>query len=325
MSFFDRITGNKTNKDELSKEEAKLVDASFSAKSFFKLAVNKIGSISKINLIMLLMVSPLIFTLFGIAGSFFGNQIADTAKTPVSPLFSHFYGIAAYEDNCVFTVTALPHSLISTVNIDNVFTTILKCIGLVVVFTFGPLNVGCAYVMRNMIKEQPVFVWHDFFYAIKKNLRQSLVFGIIDILCIFAIAYALPFYYYNATTFAMQMLLFSMILITIFYVIMRVYIYLMIVTFDLSIPKLFKNAFILSSAGIKRSIVMLLGIVAVIIASAYLFILIRGLGTLLPCVFTVAFIMYLCYYCAYPVVKKYMIDPFYDEEGNPIAAPNSNS
>ncbi len=317
MSLFDKITGNKTSKEDLALEDAKLVDSKFSAKSFFKLAFAKIGVICKVNLFMVLLVLPLVFTLFGFAGSFFGVQIADTALTPTSHLFSHYSGIANYESNVVTAATALPHTILTTVNLDNAATIILKCIGLIVVFTFGPLNVGCAYIFRNTVKEQPVFPWHDFFSAIRKNLKQSIIFGIIDVICLAAIPYALLFYYANAHTFAVKMLLFAMILITVLYFIMRVYIYLMIVTFDLNFRKLFKNAFILSSAGILRSMVMVIGTLIVVIINAYLFILVKSLGTLLPCIFTVGFIMFICYYCAYPVMKKYMIDPFYDENGKP--------
>jgi len=319
VSFFDRVTGNKkSRKEDLPQEEAKLVDAKFSTKSFFKLGFSKISVIFKVNLLMLLFVLPLIFTLFGMAGSLFGKQIADTALTPTSHLFSQFKGISAYENSGAQSVFALPHSILTTVNVDNAATIILKCIGLIVVFTFGPLNVGCAYIMRNTVREKPVFVWYDFFSAIKKNIKQGLIFGIIDVICLCAIPYALMFYFANANTFGVKMLLFAMILITVLYLIMRVYIYLMIVTFDLKLTKLFKNAFILSSAGIKRSFMMLLGVVLTFMVNSYLFILIKSLGVLLPCIFTVAFMMFICYYCAYPVVKKYMIDPFYDSEGNPL-------
>lgn len=317
MSFFDRVTGNKTSKTELSKEDAKLVDAKFSTKSFFKLAFAKLGVICKVNMFMLLLVLPIVFTLFGIAGSFFGKQIADTALTPTSHLFPHYSGIAAYESNSFVSAGSVSHTILTTVNIDNVATMVLKCIGLIVIFTFGPLNIGCAYVLRNTVKEKPVFPWHDFFYAIKKNLRQAVIFGIIDIICLVAIPYSLVWYYTRAYTFGMKMLLFAMIIIALLYLIMRVYIYLMIVTFDLSFRKLFKNAFILSSAGIKRSLIMVLGVTLLFIISVYLFIFLKSLGVLLPCIFTVAFGMFICYYCSYPVVKKYMIDPYYDEEGNP--------
>lgn len=323
MSFFDKVTGNKTSEEDLDIEKAKLVDEKFSTKSFFKLTFNKLGTICKLNFLILLMVSPIIFTLFGYSGSFFGQQIADTTLTPTSSSFAHYQGMAAYENGSAFTALSAPYSLMTKVNVDNTATLILKCIGLIVVFLFGPLNVGCTYIMRNMVKEKAVFVWSDFFGAIKKNLKQALIFGIIDCVCILAIAYALPFYYYNANSFAMRMLLFAMILIALLYFVMRVYIYLMIVTFDLGYKKLFKYAFILSSAGIKRTLMMLLSVAFIFFVSAYLIILLQSFGILLLFIFTIAFTAFTCVYCGYPVVKRYMIDPFYEADGTP-KAPQQN-
>jgi len=303
LSFFDRVTGNKTSAEDLDAEKAKLVDERFSTKSFFKLTFNKLGAICKLNFLILLMLSPLVFTLFGYSGSLFNIRFADTALTPSSSVFAHYQGISAYESGSAFNSLATPFSLLTTVNVDNTVTTILKCIGLIVLFTFGPLNVGCTYIMRNMVQEKSVFIWHDFFAAIKKNLKQAIVFGFIDCVCIVAIAYALPFYYYNANSFAMRMLLFAMILIALLYFVMRVYIYLMIVTFDLKYKKLFKNAFILSSAGIKRTLMMLLAVFLIFIISAYITILLQSFGILLLCIFTIAFTAFLCVYCAYPVIN----------------------
>lgn len=320
MSFFDKITGNKTQQEDLPEEKARLVDEKFGLISFFKLSFHRIGALCKINLLMLLMVSPLIFTLFGFSGSFFAWRIADTAMSPSSSVFPHYIGMAAYENGSALSSLLTPFTYLTTVNVDNVATTILKWVGVVTVFLFGPMNVGCTYVLRNTVREEHVFIWHDFFGTIRKNLKQSIVFGVIDCVCIGAILYALPFYYTYASTFAMQMLLVAMILITILYFVMRVYIYLMIVTFDLKYLKLYKYAFILTSAGIKRNIMMLVGVFTLFIISAYLFILLRGLGLMLLFVFTFAFAYLICVYCAYPVVKKYMIDPFYDEDGNPKEA-----
>lgn len=315
MSFFDKVTGNKTQKEDLSKEKARLVDDKFGLLSFFKLSFHRVGAICKINLLMLLMISPIVFTLFGFSGSFFAWQISDTAMSPSSAVFPHYIGISAYENSSALHSLLTPFAFLTEVNIDNVFTTILKCIGIIVVFLFGPMNVGCAYVLRNLVKEEHVDIWADFFAAIRKNLKQGIIFGMLDCLCLAAISYALPFYYTYASTFTMQMLLAAMIIIAVLYFVMRVYIYLMIVTFDLKYRKLYKYAFILTTAGFKRNFMMLAGTFTLFILSAYLFILLRGLGLMLLFIFTFAFASLLCIYCAYPVVKKFMIDPFYDDDG----------
>lgn len=315
-SFFDKVTGNKTRNEDLPLEEAKLVDAKFSIKSYFKLAFNKIGVICKINMIFLLMMLPIVFTLFGFSGGIFGMKIADTAASPTDALFAQFKGIEAYEQGSVITAISSPRMFLTYINIDNVWTTILKWLGMLAVFSFGPCNVGCAYIFRNTIKEQPVFVWHDFFSAVKKNIKQALLFGVVDCLCVFCIAYALSFYYVNAGSFGLRMLFYAMVFIALMYFIMRIFIYLMIVTFDLKFTKLFKNAFILCSAGVKRSIMMVVSTVLiaaiVLLLMQYLF----GFAIILLFSFFIGLLLFTLYYCAYPVMKKYMIDPYYEDDGS---------
>ncbi len=316
MSFFDRVTGNKTREEDLPEEKARFVDGKFGFVSFFKLAFHRVGNLCKLNLLILLMISPIIFTLFGFSGSFFAWQISDTAFSPTSAVFPNYQGIAAYESGSAFEGLQTTFSFLTTVNIDNTATTVLKWLGIIVVFLFGPMNVGCTYVLRNTVKEEHVFLWQDFFYAIKKNFKQAMIFGVLDCVFIAAIVYALPFYYSNANTFAIKMLFAAMIMIALLYFVMRIYIYLMIVTFDLSFRKLFKYAFILTTAGIKRTLVMLLGLALLFLASVYLVILLRGFGMVLFFIFLLAFAYLICIYCSYPVMKKYMIDPFYDEDGS---------
>ena len=59
----------------------------------------------------------------------------------------------------------------------------------------------------------------------------------------------------------------------------------------------------------------LLGIVLVdIIALAMLF-MITSVGIILPFVYYFALTTFMSAYAAYPVIKRYMIDPYYNEDG----------
>ena len=86
----------------------------------------------------------------------------------------------------------------------------------------------------------------------------------------------------------------------------------MIVTFDMKMTKIFKNALIFTVLGIKRNLMALLGIVLL----TGLFILsIMFLAEILPAVFILPFLCLLGFcgfmytYAAYPVLQRYMIDP----------------
>ena len=95
----------------------------------------------------------------------------------------------------------------------------------------------------------------------------------------------------------------------------------MLINFDLPIKKIFKNALIFTVLGFKRNILAALWIAIIGIIN---FILVFALlpaniivPLILPLVYFAAFALFTSTYAAYPIIKKYMIDPYYDENGNP--------
>ena len=109
----------------------------------------------------------------------------------------------------------------------------------------------------------------------------------------------------------------------IIYIFMRFYIYLVLINFDLPIKKILKNALIFTALGLKRNLLAALWIViiaAINIALALVLIPANIIVFLvLPLVYFAAFALFTTTYAAYPIIKKYMIDPYYDEDGNPRA------
>ena len=109
------------------------------------------------------------------------------------------------------------------------------------------------------------------------------------------------------------------IAISIIYMIMRFYIYYMMITFDLSLKKLLKNALIFVTLGIKRNLMALLGIVLVVVANFALIILCLQfnftLPIILPFFYLPALAFFMAGYAAWPVIQRYMIDPYVDQNG----------
>ena len=85
--------------------------------------------------------------------------------------------------------------------------------------------------------------------------------------------------------------------------------------------KILKNALIFTALGFKRNILATLWIALVGIINFVLFLALLPaniiLPLILPLVYFAAFALFTSTYAAYPVIKKYMIDPYYDENGNP--------
>ena len=87
----------------------------------------------------------------------------------------------------------------------------------------------------------------------------------------------------------------------------------MVVTFNINLNKVFKNALIFTALGIKRNIMALLGLLvasAIAIVPIIIF-LPMGLGVaiVLPLIYYLGVCAFIYTYAAYPIIKKYMIDP----------------
>lgn len=316
MAGFNFFTNKKKDESkDLSLEDVKLVDEKFSLKSFFRLLFAKLGKIATLNLCIVLLISPIFLTLISYIGSFFSIRIADLSSAPQSSFFPQTLGVAKYEGSAATSALTALFGVTTRINVDNTATAILNYLGYISVVTFVLANIGATYVLRNIVREQPIFLWSDFWHAIKKNWKQGIATGIFDVIVIYLITVALPFYSANANSTPITVMFFVMILFTVIYYIMRIYLYLILVTFDLSFFKSLKNAFILTMVGLKRDFMLILGTFVVLYLSIYILNTLTGIGLVLPFIFTIAFLMFIGIYCTYPIMKKYMIDPYYDEKG----------
>ena len=99
--------------------------------------------------------------------------------------------------------------------------------------------------------------------------------------------------------------------------------------FCISIRKILKNALIFTALGFKRNILATLWIAVVGVINFFLVLALLPANIIvplvLPLVYFAAFALFTSTYAAYPIIKKYMIDPYYDENGNPRSEASSES
>ena len=195
-------------------------------------------------------------------------------------------------------------------------------LALVLLFIFGPINVGSTYILRNMVRREPVFIWSDFWYAIRRNKKQGILFGILDAILIGVLAFDLVYFYKMlGTGFMTDLMFFIVLFITLIYFFMRFYIYIIMVTFDLSIKKILKNSLIFAILGFKRNIMALLGIILMLGINLALLLLLVPLNMMFPIILPVFYLLgfggFMAAYAAYPTIDKYMIKPYNapEEEG----------
>lgn len=303
--FFDF---NRDNRPDAVEEDTRPT-----VKRYFKLIGRRFWKLVGLNLMMLPMVLPLIFIFLLYTGQ-------DMSPTATDPLFSQIYGASIQESTPL--MTALLDLFGAQTGVPAAGNTLqYVLIALCVVFlavTFGWQNVGASYVLRNMVRGEPVFLFSDYFYAIKRNLRQGFLMGLLDVLLLFLVGFDL-FYFSGLTgTFWMDVCYWAVLVIGILYFFMRFYIYLMLITFELSIKKIFKNALIFTTLGVKRNLMGALGIVGWTAANVVLFLLLINVNIaipmILPVIYYLSFTSFTSAYAAYPVIERYMITPYQKQD-----------
>lgn len=286
---------------------------------FFKLLWRKLGKLTSLNLIMLFQYIPLIAA---VLIYFFG----DTTPTTESALFAPLLGVQMHGSSP--TANLLLGLVGKQLNVPYLTTGRIIAIIVLVLFTvitWGWQNVGATYNLRSLVRGDSCFLISDYFYAIRRNLRQGLLFGILDFLVIAVLLFDIYYFSTLAGTLIYGVMYIFMIALLIIYTMMRFYIYHMMITFDLSIRKLLKNALIFSILGIKRNLVGLLAIVGVAVLNVVVIVFSLGFNfavpLILPFFYFLALAGFIAAYAAWPNIQRYMIDPYIDQTAEDTATP----
>lgn len=282
-------------------------------KRFFISYKDNIGKIISVNIFMVLGNFPIFFLVAALAG-----YTKAEGFIPFSDIFHGFSGLFAAEGVTPATMSMFAiGGMQERILIPTTLTYVFYALGALSVFTFGLVNAGTAYILRNIAKGDPVFVWSDFWYAVKRNLKQALIFGVIDALINFILIFNIYNLIFGESKFYVSMMFWSNIIIFVLYFIMRYYIYVQMVTFKLSIFKIIKNSLIFALVGLKRNIFPLLG-AALFLFLEFLFVFSFG-GVLisfaiaLPLLILFASAAYMKVYASYFKIEELIIEPYYEE------------
>ncbi len=197
--------------------------------------------------------------------------------------------------------------------------TFLFCIPIV---TVGPALTGMTKVLRAYVLDKDVFIWHEFWKGFSRNLKKSFLTGIIDI--IFTVSLICAVNVYPALGDAAEAAGQSGVIYTVLCVIsvsfaltvlmMNFYAFPMIAATELSFKNIVKNSFFLTCLGLKKNLITLL---ILFLTAALLFIgtLVSKLTLVLIPVWAISFCGFVIIFNSYPLIQKYVIDPFYAEKG----------
>jgi len=281
-------------------------------KFFFKLLWRKFSQLLQLNLLMLFQLIPLFVIICVVY--VYGAKTALINEAMYVPL----YGIEQISPSFSGAplLDLVGNLTESTVYFTPVMIIVTACMLLFLAITYGWQNVGAAYVLRGLFRGDAVFVFSDFFYGIKKNMKQAFVMGILDFL--FTVVLIVDIIFFTGRSGGLDTIMYGVIFaIIILYITMKFYMYQLLVTFDLTNFKILKNSLIFTALGIKRNLMAFLGFIVLLALHIGLIFLALAYGLtvfiVLPFVYILALVGFIATYAAYPIIDKYMIAPYVNE------------
>ncbi|MCM1488880.1 MAG: DUF624 domain-containing protein [Firmicutes bacterium] len=186
--------------------------------------------------------------------------------------------------------------------------------GIPFIIFFGPATAATMQIMRKFVLEKPIFLWDEYKKTFKANFRQALGMGIFDVVFFGAFIYGISFYMQvldNDPSPGNYVLFIVTIAIACYFYMANFYIFLEIDSLTLPMGKIIKNALLLTIMGIKGNIITFV----VSIAALTAVVMFLPYTTLVIPFLPFAWLMFLCAFISYPVIQKYIINPYYESKG----------
>lgn len=199
--------------------------------TFFEILPRKLWNLCKVNLLSLIVAIPFFIVTMIVTG-------VVSAKI-VSPLMASS-NFASY-DSSTFALLDL--------GLRAVFSAMFA-----IFYGMGPVTAGSTYIIRNYGREEHCWLISDFFEKLWANFRQSLVIWLVDLAAFFLLTVAIDFYMKSGV----YLLAYILVFVAIVYTLMHLYIYQILITFDLSLKHIFKNSLIFALAKAPKNLLLLL-------------------------------------------------------------------
>ncbi len=199
-------------------------------------------------------------------------------------------------------------------NADGIPTMDLAGLILIVVSVFVsfPATLGFTFVLRNIQRREHAWIWHDFLKHIKANYKKGVINGVVTLLVYYLLFNAHTLYYSQtvfSSGYANTFLAMLMVALMVLFTWAQFYVNTMIVTFDLKLKDIYRNAFLFAISKVPLNI--LISIICVLLGFGVfvLFYIIPVLAVLLAFLILYSLFGFITVFCVYPTIDKYMIEP----------------
>lgn len=189
---------------------------------------------------------------------------------------------------------------------------------LMFVINIGPAMAGMTKVMRAFLIEKHTYIVRDFFRGYRENFKKGMVVGILDTIVALSVFSGYNIYpdwaefYHNKLFYIPMVITFSVGLVVFM---MNYYIFLMMTATDLSMKNLIKNSFALAFVSLKQNVITTFFIFIFGALMILLFLYTPPLMLLIIPVFPAALVWFIVCFNSYPVIQKYVINPYYESRG----------
>ncbi len=185
------------------------------------------------------------------------------------------------------------------------------------VVTNGLAFAGFTNVARNMALDRHSFGTSDFFDTIKKNWKQALPAGIINIIILLILVGDI-FFFWNSTEGALMLIgLAVVVTVLLLFIMMQFYMWTIMITFKLKLKQIYINSFKFALIGLKRNVLIMLIMLLAIAAIFGLIVININIITLVASLLIMfvlpGFHFLLVQFNTFEKIKKFMIIPYYKD------------
>lgn len=184
--------------------------------------------------------------------------------------------------------------------------------------TIGPATAGVMKIMRCYLIEKHSFIVRDFFRAFRRCFKKAAIIGFIDCIVVISVYASLKVYpmmasvYHNKVFYVPMTITLSLALAV---MMMNFFVYLMLIATNLSLKNLLKNSFALAFISLKSNIIIVLTTLITGFAMLMIFIYLNPVFWIILPFFPAAFLLFVTAFNSYPVIQKYVINPYYTSIG----------
>lgn len=218
--------------------------------------------------------------------------------------------------NIIFIAAAVLLALPYLMNIEEVVNALinqpyvlLPILPFIPFMFMGPFIAGLTYVLRNWARQEHAFLISDFFEHTKKNWKQGLLLSVLSTAVTYLFLTAVLFYLKSGVSAAFVLTVAA--ILTYVLLAMGFYTYPMLVTFDMKLAHIIKNAWLFSMAKLPQNLFILIVIAAVHFALLWY---LPVVWVLLMALILIAWTGYTINYYTWHVINKHMMSQLETEK-----------